>query len=261
MPYVERDESGRIVCLYGALDPMFQQARNYLSTGKLQERLDEYPAVHAEAARLGVSFDEAVGDRDDIHDPEKQWTICGRWPEWKSDEELELESSHDDAAPEMGDSFDAHPDLRGDIGEPVDADEELSDPGSGDDGGGELGDAVDVGEGGAYPGMMIAGDPLLAAKMQATWAVGEKEAQVTGRYDIAANALGLAELRSFALAAKEGAAPDLSDEQKEELRALESFDAWLASVRLYADGLRNDIRKAPDEVALGMIDLVNGWPE
>lgn len=79
MPYVERDDAGRIVLLYGALDPLFQQARNYLSTGKLQERLGEYDAVHAEAARLGLSFDDAVTD------------ICSRWPEWLDEAELDAE--------------------------------------------------------------------------------------------------------------------------------------------------------------------------
>lgn len=75
-PYVERDESGRITCQYNALAPEFQQARNYLSTNKLQERLHEYPHVHEEAARLGVTFDEAVAD------------ICARWPEWVDEAEL-----------------------------------------------------------------------------------------------------------------------------------------------------------------------------
>ncbi len=89
MPYIERDEDGRVVCLYSALDPMFQQARTYLSTGKLQARLEEYPAVIAEAQRLGVTVDEAVGQAEDKFNPDRQWTICGRWPDWVDDADLE----------------------------------------------------------------------------------------------------------------------------------------------------------------------------
>ena len=79
-PYVERDEVGVITSWRGTIDAIFYEARAYLSSGKLQERLGEYPHVHAEAARLGLSFDDAVAD------------ICARWPEWiDGDEDTDIQ--------------------------------------------------------------------------------------------------------------------------------------------------------------------------
>lgn len=304
-PYVERDESGRITCQYNALAPEFQQARNYLSTNKLQERLHEYPHVHEEAARLGVTFDEAVAD------------ICARWPEWVDEAELvdglhqenseqphagdqqehvsdgeqdadhaeELphtddtsdnisedarqiddireayEASFDDGAGEVGSDLTTDIDSGGGAGEPAAASEDAGAGDVGADSAGELGTDPQADPVSAYPGMMVTGDPLKAAQMEATWRVGELEAEKVGEYDLPENARRLAELRSLALAAKEGAAPDLTEAQKEELHALETFDGWLSRIRTYADNLRDAIRKVESADALAWINLEQGWPE
>lgn len=192
MPYVTRNEAGEIVCLYEALAPEFQQARNYLSTDKLQERLDEYGAVHAEAERLGVSFDEAVAD------------ICARWPEWIPDADFgsaneavgadpdaqpeasdgeggtsdEFESDHgpdlaqpepesisdireayeasfDDGAGEVGSDLTADIDSGGDAGEPAAASEDAGPDLSADFSAEPVGDDSALAEPNSYPGLMI----------------------------------------------------------------------------------------------------------
>lgn len=179
IPYVERDSNGEIVCLYGAVAPMFAQARTYLSTGKLQERLAEYPDVLAEAERLGVGIEEAVGHADDIHDPDRRWTICGRWPEWIDDAELTTqdpapsgvfdsqpsleeireayEASHSDesGAGDVGGVELSDPDLGGDAGELEEAGADALASDGGDDSPDPLGDDSVAGGAGAYPGVMV----------------------------------------------------------------------------------------------------------
>lgn len=112
-----------------------------------------------------------------------------------------------------------------------------------------------------FGGVLVSGDPLKAAQMEATWAVGEIEAAKVGKYDLPANASRLATLRGWSMAAKEQAAPDLTDPEKEELQALETFDGWLRTMRDHADELRNAIRMASSIAEVQAIDLQTGWPE
>lgn len=293
MPYVERDESGNIVCLYGALDPMFQQARNYLSTGKLQERLGEYDAVHAEAARLGLGFDEAVTD------------ICSRWPEWLSDAELDAisdpapsgvfdseepehvasaepvaagpdpieqdEVGEPDASPdagtdEVGDDVDADfVDSSGDWGVsetdpdagPGDPDYSVSEP---------VGDVASVAdepepETVAYPGMMVTGDPLKAAKNDAREALAQKQRSILDQYPWQDNLRDFDQLQSVRWAIAEGSHPPFNDEQQAEFDSLSTFSNWFGRVNQNAFNITVQIDDAQTVEAVQAIELDEGWPE
>lgn len=265
MPYIERNDAGRITCLYGALAPEFQQARNYLSTDKLQERLEEYPAVHAEAARLGVSFDEAVAD------------ICARWPDWVDDLEEEpiaepeialqdireaYEDSHsvDEGAGDVGTAVDPGADIGGDGGEHGEAPED--DPAGGDpDFSAEpVGADLEPEELHSYPGMMIAGDPLASAKAAALFRVDEERFKRIGQYDKESTETRLNELRGLAMGAREGSLPELSDAQNDEWQALESFMPWYTRIDGYAQDLRDNIRMAETVEAVLAVNISDGWP-
>ncbi len=267
MPYIERDESGAIVCLYNALDPVFQQARNYLSTGKLQERLGEYPAVHAEAARLGLSFDAAVTD------------ICSRWPEWIEEADLSSpapsgvfdsegpDNAADDAGQaEMGDSVDADFVDSGDIGGvpeadfdagPGDPDYSVSEPV------GDMAAVADEPEAApvTYPGMMISGDALASAKAFRSFEVNAIERELVGSYDAMATRQRIVHLRNRDMGAVQYGWTPLSDDEKAELQALDTFDGHISAIRENAVRLRDTIELADSLEAVNAVDLQSGWPE
>jgi hypothetical protein len=105
------------------------------------------------------------------------------------------------------------------------------------------------------------GDALTTAKAIALMAVDDERFQRVGDYDKAANQARLDELRAIQQAIREGVHPAFTDEQTEELQALETFLPFIQRIDDYAQGLRDAIREAGDLEALASIDLVSGWPE
>ena len=108
---------------------------------------------------------------------------------------------------------------------------------------------------------MVTGDPLKAAQMEATWAVGDKEEALVSQYSADENLARLNEMRGIALAIKEGVHPPFDEETAAELQALETFASWLSSVRANADRLRNAIRMAGTIEDVQAVNLEHGWPE
>jgi len=272
MPYVKRDSEGRIVGLYGSIqNPMFTESRTWISSGKLEDRLAEYPAFVAEAERLGMSLDDAHDD------------LKSRWPEWIDSAELwkatqvAASADPDPIEPEAEPDHDLTDGIAGHDsmvyeGSPLAVDETVY-----DDPGGDVGEAPafsppddpDLGDAPVEPevspanfgGVLVSGDPLKAAQMEATWIVGDLEADKLNVYDVDANLARLNELRGIALAIKEGVHPAFTDEAAAELQALESFATMLSNIRTNADNLRNAIRQADSVEAVEAIDLGAGWPE
>lgn len=105
------------------------------------------------------------------------------------------------------------------------------------------------------------GDALTTAKAIALMAVDDERFQRVGDYDKGANQTRLDELRAIQQAIREGVHPAFTDEQTEELQALETFLPFMQRIDDHAQGLRNAIREAGDLEVLTSIDLVSGWPE
>lgn len=176
------------------------------------------------------------------------------------------DASPDIEPDEVGDSVDADlvdssgdwsvPETDPDAG-PGDPDYSVSEP---------VGDVASVAdepeaEAVAYPGMMIAGDALASAKAIALMKVDDERYIRVGDYDKSANQTRLDELRQIQQAIREGVHPPFTDEQAEELQALETFLPFIQRIDDHAQGLRNAIREAADLDALAAIDLEHGWPE
>ena len=105
------------------------------------------------------------------------------------------------------------------------------------------------------------GDALTTAKAIALMAVDDERFQRVGDYDKAANQARLDELRAIQQAIREGVHPAFTDEQTEELQALETFLPFIQRIDDYAQGLRDAIREAGDLEVLTSIDIISGWPE
>lgn len=112
-----------------------------------------------------------------------------------------------------------------------------------------------------FGGVLVSGDPLKAAQMEVTWAIGDKEEALVSQYAIDENLARLNEMRGIALAIKEGVHPPFSAEEAEELQALETFASWLSSVRANADRLRNAVRMAGTIEEVQAVNLEAGWPD
>lgn len=105
------------------------------------------------------------------------------------------------------------------------------------------------------------GDALTTAKAIALMAVDDERFQRVGDYDKGANQTRLDELRAIQQAIREGVHPAFTDEQTEELQALETFLPFMQRIDDHAQGLRNAIREAGDLEVLTSIDIQSGWPE
>ena len=124
-------------------------------------------------------------------------------------------------------------------------------------------DAVDEPDPAQLGGVLIRelGDALTTAKAIALMAVDDERFQRVGDYDKAANQARLDELRAIQQAIREGVHPAFTDEQTEELQALETFLPFIQRIDDYAQGLRDAIREAGDLEVLTSIDIISGWPE
>ena len=166
------------------------------------------------------------------------------------------EDSHaDDESPdEVGLGEPALDDAGGDVG-PEAADSPPDDP--------DPSDAFDEPDPAQLGGVLIRefGDALTTAKAIALMAVDDERFQRVGDYDKTANQARLDELRAIQQAIREGVHPAFTDEQTEELQALETFLPFIQRIDDYAQGLRDAIREAGDLEVLTSIDLINGWPE
>ena len=272
MPYVTRSSEGRIIGLYGSIqEPMFTESRAWISSGKPEDRMGEYPHFIAEAQRLGMSLQDAHDD------------LARRWPEWVDEADLEspAESGVFDSGPALEEIREAYEDSHadnegagdvgiaehtgadpgGDGGEPVEAGSD-ADPGEPADFSAEpVGDDLEPAEPNSYPGMMMVGDALATAKAMALMAVDDERFARVGDYDKAANQSKLDELRQIQQAIREGVHPPFTDEQAAELQALETFLPFTQRIDDHAQALRNAIREAADLEQLTAIDLLNGWPD
>jgi hypothetical protein len=154
-------------------------------------------------------------------------------------------------------------------GSPLEADEP-----SYDDPGGDVGEAPafdapddpDLGDVIAEPspaqlgGVLIQGDALATAKAIALMAVDDERFARVGDYDKAENQARLDELRQIQQAIREGVHPAFTDEQTEELQALETFLPFMQRIDDYAQSLRDAIRAAGDLEVLTAIDIISNWP-
>ena len=176
--------------------------------------------------------------------------------------DMELPHEAVDAEPgEVGADIVADADPGGDAGEPAEASEDADPDGSADFSAEPVGDDSGAGGANSYPGMMMVGDPLAAAKAMALMAVDDERFARVGDYDKAANQAKLDELRAIQQAIREGVHPPFTAEQASELQALETFLPFMQRIDDHAQALRNAIRDAADLEALTAIDLLHGWPE
>ena len=145
-------------------------------------------------------------------------------------------------------------DARGDVGE-----EEIIAPPDDPD----PSDAVDEPDPANSGGVLIRelGDALTTAKAIALMAVDDERFNRVGDYDKGANQTRLDELRAIQQAIREGVHPAFTDEQTEELQALETFLPFMQRIDDHAQGLRNAIREAGDLEVLTSIDIISNWPE
>ena len=188
-------------------------------------------------------------------------------PDLGEPEEIgEPDASPDIEPDEMGDSVDADfVDSSGDWGVsetdpdagPGDPDYSVSEPVGDVDSVADEPEAAPV----SYPGMMIAGDALASAKALALMKVDDERYIRVGDYDKSANQTRLDAMRSIQQAIREGIHPPFTDEEAEELQALETFLPFIQRIDDHAQGLRNAIREVEDLDALAAIDLQSGWPE
>jgi len=157
-------------------------------------------------------------------------------------------------------------------GSPLDADEPAFDDPSGNVGeeadlgapnDPDLGDVADEPDPAQLGGVLIRefGDALATAKAIALMAVDDERFARVGDYDKAENQARLDELRQIQQAIREGVHPAFTDEQTEELQALETFLPFMQRIDDYAQSLRDAIRAAGDLEVLTSIDILNGWPE
>ena len=124
-------------------------------------------------------------------------------------------------------------------------------------------DAVDEPDPAQLGGVLIRelGDALTTAKAIALMAVDDERFNRVGDYDKGANQTRLDELRAIQQAIREGVHPAFTDEQTEELQALETFLPFMQRIDDHAQGLRNAIREAGDLEVLTSIDIISNWPE
>lgn len=99
MPYVSLDESGVVIGVYAQPRRVFQQALTYHSTGRLKERLAEYPKLLEEAAARGEDVDATT-----------DWLLAN-WPQEHDDPQIgqRLSDVSDDDPPWAADDDPEHP--------------------------------------------------------------------------------------------------------------------------------------------------------
>ncbi len=129
------------------------------------------------------------------------------------------------------------------------ADEQLA--AGGDDGAGDV----------AAAGTMILGDELATAKAIALMRVDDERFERVGAYDKPANQARLDELHQIQQAIREGVHPAFTENEQDELNALETFLPFYQRIDDYAQGLRDAIRVADSVAVVQAIELSAGWPD
>lgn len=171
------------------------------------------------------------------------------------------ESHADDGDAGAVDTDPADPDLGGDPGEFVEAGAN-ADPGEPADYSAEpVGDDPELAWAGAYPGVMVQGDPLKAAKNDAREALAQMQRSILDRYPWQDNLRDFDQMQSVRWAIAEGTHPPFNEEQQAEFDALSTFSNWFGRVNQNAFNITIQIDDAETVEAVNAININSGWPE
>jgi len=124
-----------------------------------------------------------------------------------------------------------------------------------------VGDDSGASEPSTYPGVMVTGDPLKAAKNDAREALAQKQRSILDQYPWQDNLRDFDQLQSVRWAIAEGSHPPFNDEQQAEFDSLSTFSNWFGRVNQNAFNITVQIDDAQTVEAVQAIELDEGWPE